>query len=87
MGGTDEAPFQFGDPGVEWLDFLVSSVPLLTNDHTEMPAEGVTGESKYAQRTPSFLWALERPERSPKPSCPQEKAAEGLRGTGVDQAV
>ena len=63
MGGTDEAPFQFGDPGVEWLDFLVSSVALLTNDHTEMPAEGVTGVSKYAQRTPSFLWALERPER------------------------
>ena len=73
MGGTDEAPFQFGDPGVEWLDFLVSSVALLTNDHTEMPAEGVTGVSKYAQRTPSFLWALERPERSPKPSCPHGK--------------
>lgn len=72
---------------MEWLDFLVSSGALLTNDHTEMPAEGVTGESKNAQRTPSFLWALERPERSPKPSCPQEKAAEELRGTGVDQAV
>lgn len=28
---------------------------------------------------PSFLW-VSAPERSPKPSCPQEKAARNLRG-------
>ena len=81
----DQAPFWFGDPGVEQLYFVVSSGALLTHDLTEMPAEWVTGESKYVQRAPSFLWALERPGRPAKLSCAQDKAAEGLRRAGVDQ--
>lgn len=87
MGGMDQAPFWFGDPGVEQLYFLVSSGALLAHDLTEMPAECVTGESKYVQRAPSFLWALEKPGRPAKPSCAQDKAAEGLRWAGVDQAL